>query len=362
MKRIYTIIFAAVALFSACEEFQPVFTGKYPLPAEQEVQVLEPTHTILELAQMCPETTSLLIEQDIIIAGKVTTTDQPGNLYKSLYIQDETCGIEVKIGRNGLYNEYKVGQTIYVRCNGLTIGTYGYKTGNYGGAGTIQIGFSDPTGEYQTSYLEHIQLVDHHIVKGPIGDPVQPEVITESQLPGQYDNQKHNRYVGKLVTLKGLKYANQCFNLLYLDSNKDKKASSNRIFLSDQTWGITTWSMSKQKMTEYLYSGIWDSCKIGNSGDYNYGTVGDHRVVAEDGTVSYPTIEKTASSGLSQSFMMGSRKIDIRTSGYCKFSDTEIDPRVLSGEKTIDVTGILSVYQDKTQFTLLDLSGVVINE
>jgi hypothetical protein len=60
--------------------------------------------------------------------------------------------------------------------------------------------------------------------------------------------------------------------------------------------------------------------------------------------------------------MMGSRKIDIRTSGYCKFSDTEIDPRVLSGEKTIDVTGILSVYQDKTQFTLIDLSGVVINE
>ena len=37
MKRIYTIIIAAAALFAGCEEFQPVFTGKYPDPQEQYI-------------------------------------------------------------------------------------------------------------------------------------------------------------------------------------------------------------------------------------------------------------------------------------------------------------------------------------
>ena len=358
MKRIYTILFAAVAVLTGCEEFQPVFTGKYPNPEYKEPQALEATHTIAELAAMY-KSVPWKIDQDIIIAGKVSTNDQPGNFYKSFYIQDETGGMEIKAGRNGLYNEYKPGQTVYVKCNGLTLGMYGFKEGNYGGQGMVQVGYEDPTGEYETSYLEHPVLVDNHIIKGALGDPVEPIVLSESQLPGANDYQKTNQYLGKLVTLKGLKYANETFTLLYLDSNQNKKESKNRIFLSDQTWGVTTWAMSEAKMKEYLHSGAWDSCKLGNANDQNYGTVGDRKVV-ENGEVSYPTIEKAAYS-VSQYFKMGSKEIQIRTSGYSKFSDTEIDPQVLSGAKTVDVTGILTMYQGSIQFILIDLDGVKIN-
>ena len=359
MKRIYTILFAATALFAACEEFQPVFTGKYQEPEYQEPEVLTATHTIAQLAAMY-KSKPWKIDQDIIIAGKVTTTDQPGNFYKSFYIQDETGGMEIKVGRNGLYNEYKLGQTVYVKCNGLTLGMYGFKDGNYGGQGMVQVGYEDPTGEYETSYLEHPVLVENHIVKGPYGDPLQPVELTESQLPGTTSTQVTNKYIGTLVTLKGLKYANETFTLLYLDSNQNKKDSKNRIFLSDKTWDVTTWAMSEAKMKEYLHSGAWDSCSIGNANDYNYGTVGDRKVIGENGVVSYPTIEKAAYS-VSQYFKMGSKEIQIRTSGYSKFSDTEIDPQVLSGNKTVDVTGILTMYQGSIQFVLIDLDGVKIN-
>ena len=37
MKRIHTIILATVALFAGCEEFQPVFTGKYDDPKDQVI-------------------------------------------------------------------------------------------------------------------------------------------------------------------------------------------------------------------------------------------------------------------------------------------------------------------------------------
>lgn len=337
-----------------------MFTGKYPEPEYKEPEVIERTHTIAELAAMY-KSKPWKIDQDIIISGKVSTDDQPGNFYKSFYIQDETGGMEIKVGRNGLYNEYKLGQTVYVKCNGLTLGMYGYKSGNYGGQGMVQVGYADPTGEYETSYLEHPVLVDNHIIKGALGDPVEPVVLTESQLPGVNDTQKTNPYIGTLVTLKGLKYANETFTLLYLDSNQNKKDSKNRIFLSDKTWGVTTWAMSEAKMKEYLYSGIWDSCYLGNANDYNYGTVGDRRVVDANGVVSYPDIEKAAYS-VSQYFTMGSKEIQIRTSGYCKFSDVELDPDVLSGAATIDVTGILTLYQGSVQFVLLDLDGVKINK
>ena len=358
MKKIYTIIavVAALVMAAGCEEFGPVFTGEYDKPAESVVADMEPTHTIAELAAMYKTEQPWKIDEDIIIAGKVSTDDQPGNFYKSFYIQDETAGMEIKIGKNGLYNMYKPGQTVYVKCKGLTLGMYGYKSGNYGGMGMVQLGYSDPTGEYETSYLEQPLIIDRHIIKGPYGDPVEPVVIAESDLPGKNDSQKTNKYVGTLVTLMGLTYGNETFTLLYIDSNKDKKASSNRIFLSDQTWGITTWAMSENKMKEYLYSGVWDSCNVGNANDYNYGTLGDMK---DDGT--YPGLEKAPYS-VSQYFKMGNTEIQIRTSGYCKFADLEIDPDVLAGNATIDVTGVLTMYQGSVQFVLIDQNGIVVNK
>ena len=368
MKRIYTILFAAAALLTGCEEFQPVFTGRYPEPEHNEPEVLEATHTIAELASMYQTGKPWKIDRNIIIAGKISTTDQPGNFYKSFYIQDETAGIEIKVGRNGLYNEYKPGQTVYVKCEGLTLGMYGFKTGSYGGQGMVQLGYEDPTGEYETSYLEHPYLVENHIVKGPYCAPVEPIVLTESQLPGKNDNQKTNQYLGKLVTLKGLEYADEIFVLLYLDSNKDKKAASNRVFLSDTngvedgdlTHKITTWAMSEAKMKEYLYAGYWDTCKVGSGSDFLMDENGNDVTLGTlkgDGT--YPGVEKAAYS-VSQYFRMGSQEIQIRTSGYSKFSDVEIDAEVLSGAKTVDVTGVMTMYQGSIQFVLIDLDGIKI--
>jgi len=357
MNKIANMILASAAMLcmASCEEFEPVFTGKYTGPEPWQPVEMEATHTIAELAAMYKIGKPWIIDGDIVIAGKVSTTDKPGNFYKSFYIQDETGGMEIKMGKNGLYNDYKPGQTIYVKCEGLSLGMYGYKSGNYGGNGMVQIGFEDPSGEYETSYIENTMIIDRHIFKGEMGNEVQPIEITEKDLPSKTATLASCPYIGKLVTLKGLKYANQTFTLLYLDSNKDKKASSNRVFLSDQTWGITTWAMSESKMKEYLYSGAWDSCNIGNANDYNFGTVGDKK---GDGT--YPGIEKAAYS-VSQYFTMGNTEIQIRTSGYSKFCDTEIDPDVIAGKKTIDATGILTLYQGSIQFVINDLGGIKVN-
>ena len=364
MKRISIAAASAILLLGSCEEFQPVLTVEYGKPAPYEVYGGQANCTIAQLVSAYKHGSPFDMGDGKVIAGRVSTTDQPGNFYKSFYIQDDTGGIEVKIGKNGLYNDYKEGQTVYVECDGLCLGEYGYKDG---ANGMVQIGFNGEGTDYETSYLELPFIIDTHVFRGDPSDieKVTPVVLTEAQLPKSSDSQKTNSNLGKLVTLKGLKYGGidsysnartEVFVLLYLDSNQDKKLSANRIFVSGEGYGVTTWAMSKEKMTSYLCSGIWDSILIGNANDQNYGSVGDKK-----GDGSYPGIEKTAAS-VSQYFTMGGTNIAIRTSGYSKFADAEIDPAVLSGEKTIDVTGVLTLYQGSIQIVVNQLSDIKVNE
>ena len=377
------IITAALLVLSSCglkEEFQPVFTGKYPAPEPERYWSDEDFGRITSIADLVSGYTigQPKVLTNTVIKGVVTTTDRPGNFYKSFYIQDETGGIEIKVGKNGLYNDYLLGQTVYVDCEDLTLGMYGYKSGNYGGMGMAQLGFSDPSGSYETSYMEIPLLIDAHVLRGNPSElhPVTPAVITSaSQLPDpKTATQATNKLIGSMVTLKGLTYGNEVFCLLYLDSNQDKKSYTNRVFLSssnssDPTCGITTWAMSKEKMTEYLYSGIWDECKVGSGNTYaedekgNTLTVGSYR--GENGLYDasingFNGIERTAYS-VSQYFKLGSTDIQIRTSGFCKFCDVEIDPDVLSGRVTIDVTGVLTLYQGSFQLVVNNIDDITVN-
>lgn len=339
MKRIYLSIFAAAALLAGCEEFGPVFTGKYPNPDMQKIYTDEDFGeftTISEIKDMYSSNGNkpLVVSEKCIIRGQVTTSDQSGNFYKSLYIQDETAGIEVKIGRNGLYNEYKPGQWLYVDCEGLTIGNYN---------GMINIGYEDPTGEYETGNLEIPYVIDAFIFKGEYADSVKPVVVTESQLHDKVN-------LGRLVTIENLRYDDHIFILAYVDPNGDKKDYNNNcIFIDEEgpdNYGVTTWACSESKWKEYLNAGNFDAVEA------PAGTVANHK--NSDGTYN---IGSTAYS-VSQYFKMGRTHIQVRSSGYARFSDINIPQPVLDGSATVTFTGILTEYKGEAQFTLIDLGGV----
>ena len=336
MKRIY-IISAAALLFASCEEFQPVFTGTYPDPQEQYIYTDEDFGnkftSIAEVKDMYTANGSkpYVVEGNCVIKGQVTTSDQVGNLYKSLYIQDETAGIEIKIGKNGLYNEYKLGQWIYVDCSGLTVGDYN---------GMINIGYDDPSGEYETAYLEHSYIIDVHVFKGAYDDPVEPVVVTEADL-----HKKVN--LGRLVTIKDLKYDNHIFILAYVDPNGNRKDyTNNGIFIDEDgpdNYGVTTWACSEQKWKEYLLAGNFDEVEAAGT------TVGNLLKTTGIGSMAY---------SVSQYFKMGDTDVQVRSSGYARFADTEIPEAVLDGSATVTFTGILTEYKGAAQFTLIDLDGV----
>jgi hypothetical protein len=420
MKKAMITILSAAILFSSCEEWEPVLTTSYDDPDHyeestgdsqivKEGQIVVNT-TIAQLAAMYTNEKPFEITDDITIAGRVITTDKPGNFYKSLYIQDETGAIELKIGKTSLYNDYALGQKVYVKCGpqpgskGLYLGSYGYKSGSYGGNGMVQLGCEDPSGSYETSYIEDEYIINKHIFRGSPKDIQlqQPEVITESQLPKSNATLATCPYLGKLVTLKGLKYGGEAFALLYISGNESNKNSRNRVFLSDQTWNIDTWAMSKSNFLTHLRAGDWDAANVGNANDYNYGTIGSAKLSYVEETdpafyenchndtdfmysvnkvvfgsnveeyvadadelaskwVRYRLVRNANGYSVSQYFKMGSTEVQLRTSGFSKFADSKIDPEVLSGAKTVDLTGIITLYQGSVQFVVNSLDDIKVN-
>lgn len=328
------IITAALLALASCglkEEFQPVFTGKYPAPEPERYWSDEDFGRITSIADLVSGYTigQPKVLGSTVIKGTVSTTDRPGNFYKSFYIQDETAGIELKLGLTGLYNDYKLGQWIYVKCKGLVIGDY---------EGSRQLGYEDITGDYETAYMEVKLIIENHIFKGALDEPLQPEVISEADLTT-------DEHMGKYVTINGLSYTNTIFCLVYVNPDGNTKLTSNRIFLDEENktaWGVTTWAMSKSKFTEYLYSGVFDTADIGNGPE----KVKDHKF----------EIKPTAYT-VSQYFKMGKTSIAVRTSGYCKFADKEMSETIGNGT-SVSFTGILTNYRGEPQFTLIDLDGV----
>lgn len=64
------------------------------------------------------------ITGDFVLKGKVTANDETGNLFKYIYVEDETGGIRVNINKTGLYQDakFKVGKEIYIKLKNLYIG------------------------------------------------------------------------------------------------------------------------------------------------------------------------------------------------------------------------------------------------
>lgn len=373
MKKLL-IAFAALAALVSCqslkEEWQPVFTFGDNEPAEfipyteATLPGFSGTFTTIHDLKALYKSKPLEVSGNVWIKGQVISSDVTGNVYRELYIQDETGGIDVKIGKSSLYSEFTLGQWVYVFCDGLTLGAYN---------GMPQLGLAadeTSTNEYETSYIDVQAIINQHIFRGAPDTPLAPTVVTEEDIKAAISAGFTGELWGKLVKIEGMKYGNQIFALFYPNSNLPHKSGNpeNRVFLSDKgTWGITTWSCSKAGYINYLKSGAWDEAEVG-SGATRYGSIAtttprsagltgktlDSFAPYEDTTFKEIMIKFAVANYVSHYFKVGSTDVQVRTSGYAKFADVELDPALRDGSKTADIIGILTIYSGAAQFTLVD--------
>ena len=115
---------AAVA-FTACDnEFERP-------PMVVPTSTWEANTTIAQLKQdywstlSAPVTVGLTESGDsVIIKGRVISSDESGNIFKYLMIQDDEEALAFTLDFYDIYQSYKLGQEVYVNVTGLTIGGY----------------------------------------------------------------------------------------------------------------------------------------------------------------------------------------------------------------------------------------------
>ena len=150
-------------------------------------QDLTPTKTIAEVkaAFALASTNNVTITEDIIIEGYVSSSDESGNVYKTIYLQDApenpTQGLVVSVDAVSTYTSYPQGSKVYIKLKGLAFGKYG---------GVLQVGYNnlDPVTNTTTFGRIPEKLVGNHLVRSCAPKAkIVPKVITLSQLSSSID-------------------------------------------------------------------------------------------------------------------------------------------------------------------------------
>ncbi|MDR0437249.1 MAG: DUF5689 domain-containing protein [Bacteroidales bacterium] len=313
------------------------------------------------------------IREDVYIKGRVISDDRQGNFYKQLFIQDSTSGIVIKLGLNGLYNFYDVGQTVYVKCQNLVLGFY---------RGMYEIGYyPDNETYYPTSYIDIPTLIDNHILPGDPKDlqPIKSDTITIAELTrfftsnGQINlnDLKNDMRMGTLITVKDLQFQstepflgnmyprfNSATNLCGTRNRRTGVEIKPGLVPSEviTTWALTANDLQKLGGKEvienrtnkvvFLNHVMLDITEISNT-------------LTEDGKLLF--IPRTTTATVSHYYKDGSgtntNTVIVRTSGFAKFAG-------LDRENRGDFTGVIGIYTSRTggfpdyQLTLRDLNDV----
>lgn len=140
-------------IFNSC-----VKTDDYSTPSIQcNDRFTATNHTLAELAalgKVAPAQTDI-IANDFIVEGYVSSSDESGNIYKQLFIQDKpenpTIAIEMDIDTGYLYTSFPVGSKVRINAKGLIVQAQN---------GNVKLGSYDPSyaigrinPNFLTSYL-----------------------------------------------------------------------------------------------------------------------------------------------------------------------------------------------------------------
>ena len=190
MKKYFSIIrffiLASVFILTGC-----VHDDKYDAPdLSGNCQDLKATITLAAAKNLAQNTT---ITTDDVIEGYVSSTDQSGNIYKTIYIQDDptnpTQGFVLSVDAVSTYSSYPQGAKVYVKLKGLAMGTYG---------GVKQLGYMD------NGTFDRIpeKMVPTSILKSCSAKAtITPKVMTLADMKTDKD-----QYIGCLIKVENAEF------------------------------------------------------------------------------------------------------------------------------------------------------------
>ena len=140
-------------------------------------------------------------KEDTYIHGWVTSSDEEGNIYKHLYIQDETGGLGISIDANSIYNSYRVGQEIVISMKDFWIGKYN---------GEYLIGKPEwyaAQSVWEAGRMTLDQFKEHAEINGlPNLDKIEPVEVNIGDVVGHSDAETQLKYQGQFVIIRDVEW------------------------------------------------------------------------------------------------------------------------------------------------------------
>ena len=142
------------------------------------------------------------VKEDEIIHGWVTSSDESGNVYKCLYIMDESgYGLAISINQNSLYNNYRIGQEIVLPMKGYFVGKYN---------GQQQLGYPQwyaAGSAWEATFLPQAMWESLVEINGlPDLSTVDTLEVSLSDFVGKSDPETLMKYQGRLVRINGVTF------------------------------------------------------------------------------------------------------------------------------------------------------------
>ncbi len=172
--------------------------------------------TIAELKAMLPVAQDTMqITDSLIIEGYVISTDQYGNFYKELVIEDTSAGIDIKIDRSYLYTYYPLGQRMLINLKGM------YLTKE---KGVIKLG-GEPYQNYGYWYagrLEGDTIIDAHIQKTCENQMPAPILLTIPEA-------KNDQYLYMYVKFENVEFPDNELGTTWADAVNNSSVNHNLV-------------------------------------------------------------------------------------------------------------------------------------
>lgn len=122
--------------------------------------------TIERLHSYLSKSDVAIIEEDVVVVGRVTSSDAAENFFRTMTIEDESGGIELLVGEYDLHTAYPEGLNVALRLRDCALG-YRY--------GVLQAGSSaEAYTNYDIDYLATRQAIDRVIVRSLDVEPRNP--------------------------------------------------------------------------------------------------------------------------------------------------------------------------------------------
>lgn len=159
-------LIAVAALGVACSE---EFSSEGPTGREVATTTTIATLHDLHTGQV------VTIDEDLVVAGRVTTSDAAGNFYRSILIEEGDSSLEVMVALDGLHNDYPIGAKVYLRLQGLSLGRR---------LGVLQAGLqADPASGFDIDYIPSKAAAQKHLIRSaaPLAELL-PKSLTLNEL------------------------------------------------------------------------------------------------------------------------------------------------------------------------------------